>query len=141
VPVDGKTVLVVTVEASTTGHPIFTLRREFDRYLSGTVFVRKQGRTVQADATDMDALQRRLTAVARTDGASLEVNIVGDVPLSWFDPATVGGAVERMAYERCRGMIQRAHAEEERRPPQLRPRERSRPTWLLYRAFRPDWLR
>lgn len=86
-PVDGKTVLVVTVEPPSPGDRIFTLRKEaLDRNLSGTPYVRKHGRTVQADAADMDALQRRLTMAPKTSGVALEVTAQGDIPLSWFEP-------------------------------------------------------
>jgi hypothetical protein len=61
VPVDdGKVVLVVTVEAPKAGDRIFSLRREFDKAKTGTIFVRKPGRTVPADPIDLEALQDRL---------------------------------------------------------------------------------
>ena len=86
VPADGVTVLVVTVEAPGQGDPIFTLRREFDKARSGVVFVRKHGCTVPADAGDMDALQARL--VAARPPTALEVGLIGDVPVSWYEGAT-----------------------------------------------------
>jgi hypothetical protein len=60
VSVQGKRTLVIVVEAPKSGDRIFSLRREFDKARSGTVFVRKAGRTVPADAKDLDALQIRL---------------------------------------------------------------------------------
>lgn len=66
----GATVLVMTVERPEPGHRIFTLEREFTRsngkiYLAGTVFVRRPGRTIQAEPADMRALEERLAAPAR----------------------------------------------------------------------------
>jgi hypothetical protein len=58
--VQEKRALVIVVEAPKSGDRIFSLRREFDKIRSGTVFVRKAGRTVPADAKDLDALQIRL---------------------------------------------------------------------------------
>lgn len=97
IAVDGKNVLVVTVEPPKPGDRIHTLRREFEDHLSGTIFIRRPGRTVRADAGELDMLQRRLVAVPATKGANIGVRIVGDVPLSWFDPVTVQPAVERWA--------------------------------------------
>jgi hypothetical protein len=66
----GAIVLVITVERPEPGHRIFTLEREFTRsdgkvYLAGTVFVRRPGRTIQAEPADMRALEERLAAPAR----------------------------------------------------------------------------
>jgi len=61
-PVMNATVLVVTVEAPRAGDRIFPLRREFAGARGGTVFVRKNGRTIPADSGDLDALQDRLIA-------------------------------------------------------------------------------
>jgi hypothetical protein len=59
VRVDGKTVLVVTVEAPRAGDPVYMLRREFTRARDGDVFVRKHGRTVPATSADQRALHAR----------------------------------------------------------------------------------
>lgn len=117
VGINGKTVLVVTVEAPAPGNAIFTLRREYDGSINGTVFVRKHGRTVPADAADMDALQLRLKAASAADGTALEVEVVGDVPLSWFDPSGMDEAIAGLADERRRSLIHAARAVERRRNP------------------------
>lgn len=91
---DEATVLVVTVEAPELGDPIFSLRKEFDVYPSGAVFVRKKGRTVRAIADDIDALQRRLLAKPRATGSEIAVRPVGDVPLSWIDPTSTESSIE-----------------------------------------------
>lgn len=111
----GNTVLVVTVEAPEPGDRIFTLRKEFGGNRSGTVFVRKQGRTVPADAEDLDGLQRRLTAAPRSSGASLDVRSVGNVPLSWIDAEATRPAIERWANERRNNLISQARAVERSR--------------------------
>jgi hypothetical protein len=111
----GSTVLVVTIEAPQPGDRIFTLRKEFGGNRSGTVFVRKQGRTVPADAEDLDGLQRRLTAAPRSSGASLAVRAVGDVPLSWIDPEATRPTIERWANRRRDDLISQARAVERSR--------------------------
>ena len=61
---DGVSVLVVSVEPPRPGDRIFTLRKEFPKYLAGTVFVRRQGGTGQAGPDDIRALEDRFAAGA-----------------------------------------------------------------------------
>lgn len=61
----GMSVLVVTVEPPQPGDRIFTLQKEFLRYLAGAVFVRRPGRTVQAGPGDMRVLEDRYAAGMR----------------------------------------------------------------------------
>jgi hypothetical protein len=60
---NGMPVLVVIVEPPRFGDRIFTLQKEFAKYLAGTVFVRRQGRTVQAEPGDIRSLEDRFGAV------------------------------------------------------------------------------
>ena len=46
--VDGKTVLVITVEPPRWGDPVFTFRRGFDAYRDGDIFIRRAGKTDHA---------------------------------------------------------------------------------------------
>ncbi len=67
----GVTVLAITVEPPQLGHPIFTLEKQFARrdgkiYPAGSVFVRRPGRTVQAEPGDIRALAERFAAPALT---------------------------------------------------------------------------
>jgi hypothetical protein len=73
VTVEDRMVFVATVEAPKPGDRIFTLRREFDGARSGTVFVRKPGRTVQADANDLDALQTRFSVRMGRDPVEVDL--------------------------------------------------------------------
>ena len=59
---NGGPVLVVTVEPPRRGDPIFTLRKEFERYLAGAIFVRGPGRTDQAAPGDVQRLADRYAA-------------------------------------------------------------------------------
>lgn len=83
VPFDGADVLVVTVDPPQDGDPPWPLRKELDSYRSGTLFVRKAGKTEPALAEDVDALGRRL----RAGGGQLPqlfVEVIGDVPVPWL---------------------------------------------------------
>lgn len=116
VPVDGRDVLVVTVEAPNPGDPIFLLRREFDTARSGAVFVRKNGRTVPADANDLDALQQRL--LARRPTGSLELDVLGQLPLGWVDAEAAMETIETWLSQQTASMIEAArNLDEARRHP------------------------
>jgi hypothetical protein len=107
VQVDGSSVLVVMVEAPKAGDPIYTLRKTYDNFRAGTVFTRKNGKTAPADDHDIDALQARLRA--RSSAAlELDVSIVGDIPLSWFDPGRVEPEIQQWVESRRSGLVAEA---------------------------------
>lgn len=56
---DASSVLVITVEPPAPGDRIRTLHRDFASYLAGTAFVRRPGRTIQAQPGDIRALEDR----------------------------------------------------------------------------------
>jgi hypothetical protein len=60
VDIGGQHVLVVTTEPPKWGDPIHMLRREFEKYRDGDVFVRKHGKTERVGAEDHRLLQERL---------------------------------------------------------------------------------
>ena len=109
----GQAVLVVTVESPQAGDRIFSLRREFKfegkTFRDGSVFVRRTGQTVPADAADLDALQARLLATKQTKG-EVSLSIVGDTPLSWIDGATVNDAIRTWVSDQRDQLIKEAHA-------------------------------
>jgi hypothetical protein len=109
VSVGGKSVLVATVEAPHQGDPIFTLRRATQKYQAGTIFVRKHGRTVPADADDIDALQARLVA-RLPSGAELEVSLLGEEPLSWIDLDTARTEIDAWIDQQHAAMVEEARA-------------------------------
>ncbi|MFF0207806.1 AlbA family DNA-binding domain-containing protein [Streptomyces althioticus] len=61
VTLDGRTILVLTVEPPKLGDLIHTLNKDFSKYVAGMIFVRRSGRTVQANPGEVAALTRRAT--------------------------------------------------------------------------------
>lgn len=67
----GKKILVITVEPPQPGMRAFTLQKEISRpdggtaYRAGAIFVRRQGRTIQAEPGDIRALEDRLLDVSQ----------------------------------------------------------------------------
>lgn len=118
--IEGKKVLIVVVEAPKNGDPIYTLRKEFEGGRDGDVFVRKSGRTERANSADLKALVERAAAVS-VAAPDLEVSLVGDVPLSWFDLTTIDSVVVAWVGDRRREMESAARAEERRRHPETTP--------------------
>ncbi|MDX3490614.1 ATP-binding protein [Streptomyces sp. ID05-18] len=59
VTLDGKTVLMMTVEPPKIGDQIHTLHKEFGNYVPGMIFVRRAGRTLQANPGEVLSLTRR----------------------------------------------------------------------------------
>lgn len=120
VPIDGKDVLVVTVDPPQHGDPPWPLRKELQPHRSGTLFVRKAGKTEPALAEDVDALAARQRAGA-SQLPQLVVDVVGDVPVPWIIGEEVEADVEAwVEQERDRRLsaarsIERERAESKRR--------------------------
>lgn len=109
--VDGSAVLVITVRRPEVGDPIYTLRKTYDNFPAGTVFVRKNGKTAPADDHDMDLLQTRLRS-SSSSPLELDVSVAGDVPLSWFDPSAVKPAIRDWAESRRSDLVAEAERTE-----------------------------
>lgn len=59
VEAEGKTVLVITVEPPHWGDPIRTLRKGYESVAAGRVFVRRAGKTMEADPAEVHMLEER----------------------------------------------------------------------------------
>ena len=116
----GKKVLIVVVEAPKNGDPVYMLRKETEGGRDGDVFVRKSGRTERANSADLKALIER-AAAGTAATPELEVSLAGDVPLPWFDGATIDSTVAAWIEDRRRAMESAARAEEHRRNPETTP--------------------
>jgi hypothetical protein len=62
VEVDGKAVLIITVEASRAGDRACTLQHGYENFEKGAVFVRRHGQTVRPDQIEVAALEDRFAA-------------------------------------------------------------------------------
>jgi hypothetical protein len=60
---DGHRILVLIIEAPRAGDPICTLQRAYENARPGRIFVRRQGKTEEANAADIRALEARGQAV------------------------------------------------------------------------------
>ena len=89
--VHGATILAVEVGPPRPGDSIRTLRREFDRFNAGTIFVRKNGKTERASPDDIANLEER----SRGSRLELELGLVGPHEMSWFDDESVSEAMRR----------------------------------------------
>ena len=101
----GVQVLVIVVEAPGWGDPIFTLRKNYANNNAGGVFVRKAGKTAPATPEDIELLQERLQRSKTSSPLELDVDFVGDVPISWIDVTTIDSSVEAWVDERTSRMV------------------------------------
>lgn len=76
--------LVILVEPPKWGDPIRTLRRQFEGFADGTVFVRRPGGSHQASSDEMVMLQARLARGLGVAPMELAVDVL-DVPLPVID--------------------------------------------------------
>jgi len=74
VPFENVDVLVIVVEPSHPGSPLYLLRKTIAKFPDGTVFVRRGTRVMRASAAEMDLLHERMAPVRQ----------VGDARLSQF---------------------------------------------------------
>lgn len=135
VRVNGKQVLVVTVDPPQAGDPIFSLRKAFDKAHDGMVFVRRPGKTEPASSADVDYLSDRLLQGSTSLPLALQLDVVGDLPLRWFDLTDVDAAVaEWLAGERMLQVDAAEETERRRREPQHLDVDAVRTTESLVRA-------
>lgn len=125
-PLEGKDVLVLTVEPPKAGDPPWPLRKELSSYRSGTLFVRKPGKTEPALAEDVDALCDRLRA-GGSQLPQLTVEFIGDVPVPWLVGQDASEAVAEWVQHQRDRLIESA---------QTVDYERNRPVWEVGTADR-----
>ena len=111
---DNLTILAVEVEPPRPGDSIRTLRRAFDNFNAGTIFVRKNGKTERALPEDIENL------IERSQGSRLELDLqlVGPEQLSWFDGESIREVVQRRISDSRDEQLERARGRE--RPRDLR---------------------
>lgn len=78
VEVDGKHVVVVTIEAPSPGDRICTLQHGFDRCPAGRIFVRRGGKTKEASPAEIAQLEARLMRGQADIELGLGAEVLGD---------------------------------------------------------------
>ncbi|MGV1047747.1 MAG: helix-turn-helix domain-containing protein [Solirubrobacterales bacterium] len=86
--VDGKQVVVFTIEAPSPGDRICTLQHGFDKTLAGRIYARRGGKTLEASPAEITHLEARLARGQADIEVTLEAEIDGDLsPLFLPDTA------------------------------------------------------
>ena len=93
VTVGNAAVLAIEVDPPRAGDRIHALRKECVGFQRGTIFVRKNGMTRQADDQDVENLEQR------SKGARLELDLqlIGADRMSWFDRDAIEDEITRVA--------------------------------------------
>jgi hypothetical protein len=138
IPVEGHSVLVITVEPPRDGDPIWSLRTEYgtpsSTVRSGTVYVRKKGRTEPAEANDLDALVSRSRASGALD-AALRIELIGANPLPWVDQAVLSGQLRAWVAPHTAAHLQAARAVEAEKNPPVAPGDLLGPQTEIMKKF------
>jgi hypothetical protein len=90
IDVGARVVAIVIVEAPRWGDPIHCLRRTFEKYSEGAIFIRRAGKTEAPTSAEINMLTER---AARTH-ARLDIGLIFDEPMGTMpvvkdDPATI----------------------------------------------------
>ena len=72
---EGKDVLIVVIDPPCWGDPIWTFRKQIEKYADGTIFVRKRARSEPANSVDIARLSQRLTRTAAAEGLNIDVGV------------------------------------------------------------------
>lgn len=109
--VNGVTILTVEVDPPRPGDGIRTLRREFDKFNAGTIFVRKNGKTERAIPDDIANLEER----SRGTRLELDLRLAGPEQMRWFDGESVANAALCKISDSRAAQLERAHRREKPR--------------------------
>lgn len=104
VHVDNTTILALEVEPPRPGDSIRTLKKSYDSFGRGAIFVRKNGKTHPAEPEDIENLQQR----ARGAQLDLDLTLIGDLPISWFDKRALTATTKQVADREKEAQLRRA---------------------------------
>ena len=110
--VGNTAVLAIEVEPPRPGDSIQTLRKSYESCAKGAIFVRKNGKTHRAEPEDIQNLEQRLQG-ARLD---LDLALIGDLPISWFDQQALMAEITRVADRERDAQLRRARQPQEPDP-------------------------
>lgn len=111
--IDNLDVLAIIVSAPQPGDKPHPLRKRYDKYQDGAIFVRKNGKTEPAKSGDIDNLSQRNLGTR----LKLSVSLDDAQPIPWFEESSVKAAIVRMARGKCESMLQKAHRFRKSPPP------------------------
>ena len=104
IDVDNITVLAIEVDPPRPGDSMHTLKKSYESFDRGVIFVRKSGKTHPAEPEDIENLQQRLQG-AQLD---LDLTLIGDRPISWFDKQALIATITQIADSEKEGQLRRA---------------------------------
>ena len=112
IDVDNTSILAIEVESPRLGDSIHTLKKPYDRFHRGTIFVRKNGKTHPAEPEDIENLQQRV------QGAQLDlyVTLTGHQPISSFDKQALIATITQIADSGKEAQLRRARQTQEPDP-------------------------
>ena len=110
--VDNTTVLAIEVEPPRPGDSIHTLKKSYRSFSRGAIFVRKNGKTHPAEPEDIRNLEQR------SQGAQLDLDLtlIGDLPISWFDKQALIAEIKQAADLQRNAQLRRARQTQEPDP-------------------------
>ena len=108
-----KDVLAIIVSAPQPGDKPYPLRKTYDKYQDGVIFVRKIGKTEPANSGDIDNLSQRNLGTR----LELSVSLIEIQPIPWFEDSSIKAAIEQMARAKREAMLQKAHSHTKDTPP------------------------
>ena len=109
IQVDDTTILAFEVEPPRDGDSIHTLRKTFGSFGAGTIFVRKNGKTHPAEPEDIKNLEQRVQGTQ----LGLDLDLVGDLPISWFDQPTLIATITQIADSGRKAQLRQARQTQE----------------------------
>ena len=112
IQVENTTVLAIEVEPPRPGDSIHPLKKTYDSFYRGAIFVRKNGKTHPAEPEDIKNLEQRLQG-AQLD---LDLTLIGDLPISWFDKQALIAEIKQAADLKRDAQLRRARQTQEPDP-------------------------
>lgn len=105
VEIDGKSVLVITIEAPAPGHRTRTLRKGFKNFKAGTPFVRGIAETDVATPEEVRMLEDRFVTGQAADSVDFDLVPVFSGPFQRFRDLDDGAIFEEWASEQRAGLM------------------------------------
>ncbi|MCQ3810491.1 MAG: ATP-binding protein [Acidimicrobiia bacterium] len=127
--VHDEDILSIIVYPPKSGDPLHTLKKAYNNFESGAIFVRKPGKTTRADPGDVINLQERLLGT-RLD---LAITLSTTEPIPWFYDTDIRDSIDAIALKQSDSMLERAKNT-------LLATGRSSPTSKLPMAFQQSLL-